>query len=100
MRDIHLGETLRLNIDKETTLEKWRLPVDEVRIEEMIARLPRYHDLIAAGVDGQQAMTWHEAIRCIEGHAINMAEGIEEGADNLRQRAVWFRSAQKARDCA
>lgn len=41
-------------------------------------KIPRFHDLIAAGVEEEQAMAWHDAIMLMEQHACNMAERIEE----------------------
>jgi hypothetical protein len=60
-----------------------------------IVCIPRYYDFLAMGINESQALVWHEAILCLEGHAISMAEGIERKAKNLRDRATWFRSAHK-----
>jgi len=61
--------------------------------------IPRYHDFIALGIEHKQAMKWHDAITCIESHAINMATAIENGAlmtFMAIEAARWFRKAHKA----
>lgn len=61
-----------------------------------LVRLPRFHDLLAAGVNEKQALAWHEAIQCLESHARNMAERIEEyngPHQSQRVAGVHFRSA-------
>jgi len=82
-----------VNLAKGVDAGNGNLVADSLPVDHPPAKIPRYHNLIAAGVPEKQALAWHEAILSLEGHALSMAEGIEQGADNLKKRAVWFRSA-------